>query len=161
MAQVLKSPKLKGDFGELIFEHFSQKNEYAYISLEEIYNTLTPRNELVFRYGYKRILVRVPDELVEEIRLLCRPSNKKDLDPSFVFDYLTVSLKFSFKFIEGNYVMQPDLSTKAFNWVEIKAGKGVLSENQLKLKNKTKIPLRIFRILTHLPNTIEVVSESD
>ena len=156
MGELHLTPKLKGDFGELIFKHFSEKNNYAYISLEEIYNTLTPRNVLVFNFGYHRIPVKIPDEIVEEIRNISKPSNKKEHEPSFQLDFHTISLRYSFDYFDGKYIQLPHLTPMAFNWVEIKTGKGKLSRNQKSLIGSTKIPLSIFRVKTEMPPKMEV-----
>ena len=96
MTKLKVTQKIQGNFGELLFEHFCQKNKYAYISPEEIYNTLTPRNILKFRFGDRRIPVRIPNNIVDEIREFSMPINKNETKPNFVFDFLTVSLNFSF-----------------------------------------------------------------
>jgi hypothetical protein len=156
MGELHLTSKLKGDFGELIFKHFSEKNKYAYISLEEIYNTLTPKNILIFSFGYHRIPVKIPDEIVEEIRNISKPSNRKEHEPSFQLDFLTVSLRCSFNYSDGKYVQLPYLTPRAFNWVEIKTGKGKLTRNQKSLIGNTEIPLSIFRVNTEMPPKMEV-----
>lgn len=88
--------KLQGDIGELIFEHFCQRNQYAYIRLDEIYTTLSRQNRLKFKYGDRRISVRLPNDIADEIREFSRPINKDEFKPNFVFDFLTVSLRTSF-----------------------------------------------------------------
>ena len=162
MGKLKTTRKLKGDYGELIFEHFCQKNNYAYIGLEEIYNNLTPKNKLYFKYGYHRILVNLPSDIIEEVREVCRPSNNKENEPSFVFDYLTVSLHTSFdkkysKERRGmvHFQIRPP-TNNAFNWVEIKTGKSRLSRNQKATKEKCVLPVVVFRIPIEIPREIEV-----
>lgn len=151
--------KLQGEIGELIFEHFCQRNEYAYIKLDEIYNTFTPRNLLRFRYGDRKIPVRVPDNIVDEVRRFSKPLNKDEFKPNYVFDFLTVSLKMSFAKRDDRYVQMPYLSNKAFYWIEIKTGKAKLSKGQKQYKDATAIGITVFRISTTLPEEIEVKYE--
>jgi len=159
MGKLRVSKKLQGDYGELIFEHFSKQNNYAYITLEEIYRTFTPRNKLVFRYGYERIEVDIPDEIVEEVRSFCKPTNKKEEEPSFVFDYLTVSIRgcFSLNSKTGvTHQSRPPIR-KSFNWVEIKTGKAKLSKNQKAYIEKSLIGVSIFKIPIKLDGEIPVL----
>ena len=152
--------KLQGDIGELIFEHFCQRNQYAYIILDEIYNTFTARNMLNFRYGDRRVPVRVPQDIVDEIREFSRPINEDKFKPNFVFDFLTVSLRASFKKEDDRYKQMPYLTHKAFNWIEIKTGKAKLSKNQKKYRDKSQIGVQLFRISTLFPKNYAVKYET-
>ena len=139
---------LKGDIGELIYEHYSIQNQYAYLKTEEIYKDFRLSNILKFRHGWERITVKVPALVEEEIRKFARPSNNNEENPSFVFDYLSMSLKMSFDYDESRkiHLPRPYLSEKAFKWNEIKTGKSYLSENQEKQKKETKLGVYVFRI---------------
>jgi hypothetical protein len=135
--------KLQGDIGELIFEHFCQYNQYAYIKLEGIYNSLSPNNKLIFMYGNDRIMVELPEEVAIEASRLCKPTNKDDHQPYFVFDYLTVSLRTGFlspvdrethgyshycQVLGEDAKYHSTLGKGSFNWIEIKTGKGKKSK---------------------------------
>lgn len=153
--------KLQGDYGEIVFEHFCLDNEYAYIGLEDIYNNLKPDNKLRFRRGYDRIEVIIPDEIVEEVKRICRPSNSQDFEPSFVFDYFTVSLKYNFrveKDDKGNFLYSQFRPTKSkdFSWAEVKTGKSKLSRNQRQTIKECKIWVYVFRIPLEIPEYIQV-----
>jgi len=158
MGKLEITKKFKGDFGQVVFENFCQQKDYAHISLEEIYKTFTPKNGLVFNHGFYRIPVIVPAEITPEIREFCKPSNNEEFEPSFVFDYLTVSLHCSFKLNEEKkkYEQMPYLTQKAFSWVEIKTGKSELTPNQQRKSLETTIGLKVFRIPTAVPEDIEV-----
>lgn len=145
---------LKGDFGELVFEHFSKKNGYAYIKLEDIYKTLTPNNVLTFRQGWMRRKIKLPDDMIEEVRMICKPSNDNDGSPSFVFDYLTIGLPKAYFDDKGNQIKE--FTRFAFHWVEIKTNKSVLTPNQETTIKKIKTPFYVFRVLFALPNNIDV-----
>lgn len=162
MGKLRTDKKLQGDYGELIFEHFSRQNNYAYISLEEIYNTLTPKNKLVFKYRYERIEVDLPEEIVEEVRTFCKPTNQKDKEPSFVFDYLTVSIRGCFAYDsekDAHYQTRVPIK-ESFNWVEIKTGKSKLTKNQKEYKEKAKISVCVFRVDAKIEEEIGVSWDS-
>jgi len=138
----------RGDLGELIYEHYSINQKYAYLKTEEVYKSFTLDDKLTFRYGWERINVKVPRVVEEEIRKFAKPSNYNDANPSFVFDYLSMSLRQSFDYDETKkmHVPKPCLSGKAFNWIEIKTGNSPLSENQIRGRRDSKIGVCIFRI---------------
>jgi hypothetical protein len=152
--------KLQGDIGELIFEHFCQRNQYAYIRLDEIHTTLTHQNKLKFKYGDRRIPVRVPADIADEIREFSRPVNNDELKPNFVFDFLTVSLRTSFRKENDHYKQMPYLTHKAFNWIEIKTGNAKLSKNQKKYKDKSQMGVKLFHISSLFPKRYEVKYET-
>jgi hypothetical protein len=156
MSELIVSDRLQGDYGELVFQHFCQKNLYAYVSLEQIYNTLTPQNILTFRYGYHRIKVKLNSEVEAEIRRICRPSNEKEHQPSFVYDFLTVSLRNCFRCTDRKWVQISEPTKLAFNWVEIKTGRSRLTPNQLETKKALKLPLCVFRIHAELTPKITI-----
>jgi hypothetical protein len=160
MGKLSVTKKLQGDFGELIFEHFSLQNNYAYITLEEIYLSFTPQKKLLFRFGNKRIPVKVPNDICDEVVHFCEPTNKNDIEPHYVFDFLTVSLNFSFKKTDdGKFIQEPYLTKKAFNWIEIKTGNAKLSKNQKLYKDQSIIGVQVFRIKNDLPEYFEVSFE--
>ena len=152
--------KLQGDFGELAFEHYCIKNKYAYISLEEIYKTLTPKNVLYFRFGYHRIPITLPEKMIEEVRTFCKPTNEKEHEPSFVFDYLTCVLNYRFEFKDDKYVQKQNVTPYSFNWVEIKTGQSELTKNQKEYSKKSNISFRVFRVLSEWPKMMHIADES-
>jgi|WetSurMetagenome_2_1015567.scaffolds.fasta_scaffold523650_1 hypothetical protein len=159
MSNLQLTNKLLGDFGELIFEHFCIQNQYAYINLETIYKTLTPQNILEFKLEFKRFPVKVPDIFVEEIRSFCIPTNHNVSEPSFVFDYLTISLN-NFQLENGLWVQKQYLNCNALNWVEVKTGKGQLTQNQIKYKDKSLIGVHVFRVKHVFPEIFSIEFES-
>ncbi len=150
MATVKNSKRLRGDLGELVFEHFCSTRQFGYTHLEEIYNTLTPNNILTFRYGWDRKRVVLPHEITQEVRTICQPSNKDEKSPSFVFDYLTVSLR--------DYE-RDKITPDSFNWVEIKTGQSPLSPNQLRKRDIVQLKFHVFRINTQFPQEYDVAWE--
>ena len=157
MGKLEVSKELKGDFGELCFKHFCLKNHFAYIKLEDIYKSFTPKDMLTFKYGFYRIPVAIPHDVGEEIRLICRPSNSKEFQPSFVLDYLTVALNSDFVFDDQMKTYRQTTPMPYLSWVEVKYGTSQLTKNQEAIKKiKTKIPVRVFRVLGKIPDEIEV-----
>ena len=158
MGKLKTNRKLQGDYGEIIFEHFSEQNNYAYISLEDIYNTLTPNNKLSFKFGYERIEVTLPEEIVNEVRGVCQPTNRRDADPSFVYDYFTVTLRTCFEWDSQRNVHRQIKPTNpaCFNWVEVKTGKSGLSKNQKEFAKRCSLPISIFRIPVEIPKEIDI-----
>jgi hypothetical protein len=81
---------LRGCLGELYYKEGCDQKGWAYCSLENIYNNkqFETNRVLVFKKGFNRINVRIPEKLVAEVKDRARPTNHKDGKPSFVFDYL-------------------------------------------------------------------------
>jgi DNA-binding XRE family transcriptional regulator len=137
---------LIGKIGELMFEHYCFQNGFAYIKLEEIYNRLTGQCILTFCYNYMRIDVKIPDSLESELRDFAKPTNKNVHHPTFVYDYLTVNLRYSFDQNNGIYSVKPSLSQNDFCWIEVKTGNSPLSANQIEFARKAKLKVKLFRI---------------
>jgi len=148
MARKLEITNLfKGDLGELIYEHYSIQNKYAYLKTEEIYRAFTLEDKLKFRHGWERIDVKIPPLVEEEIGKFAKPSNHDDMNPSFVFDYLSMSLRnFEYDELKKIHVPTSYLSEKAFRWIEIKTGESPLSSNQKKRIEETRLGVCLFRI---------------
>ena len=64
---------------------------YAFIKLEDIYKTFTPEDILEFKFGFDRVLIHVPEPIVDEIRRICKPMDVDGSD-SYVLDFLTCRL---------------------------------------------------------------------
>jgi hypothetical protein len=140
MARIQVTNELRGDLGELYFKHLCQQRGYAYIKLEDIYNTFSPKGVLEFKLSFDRIPISIPEEITDEIWRVCRPTDV-DGSPSFVFDFLTCAVH------KGYYVDQINIrSANDFNWVEIKTGDSTLSQHQDQVRQQCKIPFSIFRI---------------
>jgi hypothetical protein len=68
---------------------------YVFTRLEDIYNTFTPQDILEFKFGFDRVLIQIPEMIVDEVRRICKPM---DIDGtySFVFDFLTCKLGYEY-----------------------------------------------------------------
>jgi len=140
MTQVEIDNLLKGDLGELYFKHFCKNNNYCYIKLEDIYRTFTPEGYLIFKCGFERLTIKIHEEIENEIRTVCKPSNNDEKSPSFVFDFLTYSKEY-----------------KKFYWVEIKTGSSELRKNQENVIKLCKLPVKIFKVTSKPPEQIDIV----
>ncbi len=152
------TPELRGDLGELYFKHLCQQRGYAYIRLEDIYNTFTPQDILEFKYGFDRILIQIPESIVDEIRHICKPTDI-DGNPSFVFDFLTCRLGDGWA-VNGEI---NNRDVKDFSWVEVKTGASQLSKHQEETALFCKIKFNVFRITDVLapPNKIWIKWEAE
>lgn len=146
MRKLKLNNRLIGGIGELMFEHYCFQNGFAFIRLEDIYNHFTGRRLLKFKCNYTRIEVIVPEDIEEELRKVSKPTNGKENSPTFVYDYLTVNLRYSFDNINGNYVAKPRLCKEDFFWGEVKTGSSPPSYNQIAFARSSELPVKLFRI---------------
>jgi len=141
MARIELTTQLRGDIGELYFKHLCYQRGFAFIKPEAIYKTFTPQNILEFRFKYKRIKIKIPDSLVEEVRRVCQPVEFNG-SLAYVFDFFTCKL--------GNEFMSPsdinERDASNFNWVEVKTGQNHLSHRQQDIRQTCKIPFSVFRV---------------
>lgn len=155
------SNELQGDMGELIFKHYCFKNKFAIIRLEKIFKTFRRDNKLEFKYKNQLISVGIPDDIADEVWSISRPSNGKNEKPTYVFDYLTVNIEHYFDEKNGVFIRnKTHFYTKAFAWSEVKTGISHLTENQLALKKRSKIPIKVFRVTSNFPRTFEIKYEN-
>lgn len=161
MARLEISNRLRGDLGETIFEHYCIKQKFCYITLEQIYNNLSPKRRLTFCYSRDRIEILIPDELMDEIWNYSIPINGKDNRPYFVFDYLTIPFNDNIKQIsEGEYEILRPIPVRAFHWIEVKTGKSQPSPPQLNYAKRSIIKVKLFRIKLENFDRFEVEHET-
>lgn len=130
---------LKGSLGELYYKEYCDQKGWAYISLENIHNSIFENNELVFKKGFHRIRIKIPDEIIDEIKGVSEPTNNSEENPSFVFDFLACKV--------GNFTEFSGITANPyFCWVEIKTGSSGLSQNQEAMLNEIDLPIAIFHI---------------
>lgn len=141
MGRIQLTPQLRGDIGELYFKHLCYQRGYAFIKLEAIYKSFMTQDILEFRFKYKRILIQIPEPLIEEIRRVCQPLDFNG-SKSYVFDFFTCKLgKDRLSFDDVNV---RDRSN--FNWVEVKTGSNHLTYHQNEIRHTCKIPFNVFRV---------------
>ncbi len=107
---------LKGALGELYYKEACDQRGWAYISLENIHNSFLDNKELVFKKGFHRIRVKIPDDVIREIKRISQPTNDSIENPSFVFDFLACRVGTREKYDE--VITNPELC-----WVPIKTCK--------------------------------------
>ncbi len=140
MTKIGVTNQLRGDLGELYFKHLCQQRSYAYLRLEDIYNTFSPRAVLEFKLGFDRIPVEIPEEIQDEIWKVSKPSDV-DGSPSFVFDFLTCKIDDDYSTEQINIFPATN-----FHWVEVKTGNSELSRRQEEVRSQCKMKFDIFRI---------------
>jgi len=131
--------KLKGSLGEIYYKEFCDQRGWAYTSLENIYEYMNPDWTFIFKKGFHRIKIRLPENIRDEVTDLVKPTNLTQSSPSFVFDFLACKVGDS-----KNYsgVQTGD----KFTWVESKTGPGFFSGSQINAMSKIKLALAIFKI---------------
>ncbi len=148
---------LRGDLGELYFKHLCLQRGFAYIKLEDIYNNFTPSDILEFKFGFDRIQIEIPSDIVDEVRRICKPVVFNN-SLSFVFDFLTCRLGASY--FPGVINRR---ESHHFYWVDVKTGGGQLSSRQIGTLKTCKIKGAIFRIIdVNLPpEEVDIIIDTD
>lgn len=142
---------LKGALGELYYKEGCDQKGWAYLSVENI-NNGSENGVFVFKKGFHRIRVRIPESLYQELEMVSHPTNESLENPSFVFDFLACKVGTREKY-EG-IIENPQLC-----WAEIKTGKGDFFQNQIDMLSLIRLPLAVFHIEDVLvsPEEIEIV----
>lgn len=140
MAKLRVTNELRGNLGELYFKHLCRERGYAYVRLESIYNTLTPKSILEFKLGYDRIQIELPEEITEEVWRVCQPLSV-DGSSSYVFDFLTCKIDEDYSLEQVNIFPPTN-----FHWIEVKTGKSMLSDHQREVRSECKMQFDVFRI---------------
>jgi hypothetical protein len=164
MPSLKLTPRLQGDIGEIIFEHYCRHNgkkesAFLYIRTQDIYNHLRPDNILPFKFENKVIRVEIPDDMEEEVRNVCKPSNHNGYSPTFTPDFLSVPIRDFFDEVEGELRQVKKITSNYFNWIEVKTNGSTLSENQEGLRTNSKIGLVIVRIKADFPKIFVITME--
>lgn len=153
------TPSLRGSLGELYYKEGCDQKGWAYVSLENIYvnrNTalFKENNVIVFKKGFHRISVKIPDKYIDEIKRLSEPTNKAAERPSFVFDFLACKVGQRHGY-DGIVVAD---KPRQLCWAEIKTGGGDFTDNQMAALDRIGLPLAVFYIEDVLapPTRIEV-----
>ncbi|MDE1726966.1 MAG: hypothetical protein KGH89_06830 [Thaumarchaeota archaeon] len=153
MGKVEITNELKGSLGECYYKEYCAQRGWAYTSLEQIYKNKIQNDRLEFKFGFERIMVKIPSELRNEIQSLAVPSNNSEANPSFVYDFLACKA-----YESDNPRILDDVKAEDFKWVEVKTGKSRLTQNQYGNSKNVTIPLLICRIpnVTDSPEDVEI-----
>jgi hypothetical protein len=119
------TPELMGALGETYYKEYCAQRGWAYTSLEQIYKNKIQNDRLEFKFGFERIIVKIPSEIRNEIQSLAVPSNNNEANPSFVYDFLACKA-----YESDDPRILNDVKAEDFRWVEVKTGKSKLSSNQ-------------------------------
>ena len=63
MTRLQITNSLKGSLGELYYKEYCYQHGWAYTSLEQIFKNPLHNNRLEFKFGFERILVKIPFEI--------------------------------------------------------------------------------------------------
>jgi len=157
LAIIKITDRLIGSLSEVYFKEYCDQRGWAHVSLEQIHENGIKNNVLKFKKGYNRIPIRLPDEIVKEVKDITKPSNSSILKPSFVFDFLTCKIGQTSKDTE----IIKAKSKNDFHWVEVKTGGQDLSKRQIQTSKKISIPLFRFRVPNPLLESNDVDIYSD
>ena len=133
MARIEVDPQLIGSLAEVYYKEYSdQKEGWAFTSLEGVHTKIDSK-VLDFKIGFNRLQVRIPEELISEIKDVSKPKYVKG-SPSYVFDFLACKIKDT-----ENISDILNKSSDNFRWIEVKSEGGKVSSNQLETMNKVEI----------------------
>jgi len=146
-----KSNEILGLLGECYAEGYFQKQNYACVTLEQIFKS-KKYDKIEFKFGSKRILVDIPKEIQKEIKKFSTPSCL--FEPYYVYDFLVCKIKSKLT----RHLKTPMIED--FLWVEAKSGNSPISQNQIRAKLETKIPVMLCRaegVYVNLPENVGIV----
>ncbi len=142
MAKIEITGILTGSLSESYFKEYCDQTGWAYISLEQIHENKIKGNVLKFRKGFNRIPVLLPDEIINEVEHISKPSNSSILKPSYVYDFLICKVDQTSKDFEILKIKKK----KDFRWAEVKTGSRQLTKRQIRTLEKITIPLYRYRV---------------
>ena len=149
------TPSLIGSLAECYYkEYCDQKGGWAYTSLEQIHKSDFADGKLEFKIGFQRFKIKIPNEIIEEIRKLSQPVFVKPNNPSYVFDFLACKMYQE----DENLTDILDRRVDDFSWVEVKSRGGRLSKNQLLASMHVTLPVT-FCVINNIrsePNRVRI-----
>ena len=153
MAKIGITEKLSGSLSEVYYKEYCDQSGWAYISLEQIHERGIPNGILKFKKGFDRVYVKIPEEIIPEIKEVSKPTSNSTYDPSYVYDFLACKVGNNKRF---NYTIETKKKLN-FVWVEVKTGYSELTPNQI--NTLKKISLRLFRF--RVPYSLGPAKEVD
>tara|TARA_Y100000996_G_C22308645_1_gene555253 strand:+ start:89 stop:649 length:561 start_codon:yes stop_codon:yes gene_type:complete len=146
--------KLRGSLGEIYYKEFCDQRGWAYTSLENIHQSMNTDWNFIFKKGFHRINIIIPQEIRDEITWMIKPTNNSSTSPSFVFDFLACKV--------GTYKEYSKVkSSPFFTWVESKTGSAVFSASQINAMSKITLQLAIFHVDDILDKPESIVMDCD
>jgi hypothetical protein len=134
------TPSLIGSLAECYYkEYCDQKGGWAYTSLESIHKNGFKDDKLEFKIGFQRYLIKIPKEIISEIKRISEARYLHPNNPSYVFDFLAC------KIYEEDENLTEILNRRIddFSWVEVKSEGGRISKNQLETAYKVSMPFAL------------------
>ena len=157
MAKIDITEKLIGSLSEAYYKEFCDQNGWAYISLEQIHERGIHKGILKFKKGFDRIYVKIPTEIISEIKEISKPSNTKLFEPTYVYDFLACKIGNWKKY---HHVIE-NKRKNDFLWIEVKTGSSKLSPNQIRTLKKISLPLFRYRVPFPLPELPDDANHMD
>jgi len=130
---------LKGSFGETYYKELCSQKGWAYCSLE-VLHSCKDLDSVVFKTGFERIRISIPNLIRPEVERISKPSNQTGHAPSFVFDYLACKIGQT----NTSQIQHPGRDD--FCWAEVKTGLGIFSDNQHRMLSEIRLPIAVFHI---------------
>jgi hypothetical protein len=135
MGDIDVDPQLIGSLAEVYYKEYSdQKGGWAYTSLENIHNKFE-NDILEFKIGFHRPKIKIPSEIVPEIKKMSEPRYLDESNPSFVFDFLACKIYDD----EDVSSLITSKTVDNFRWIEVKSEGGKISKNQLNAIQDAKL----------------------
>ena len=120
------NPNLRVDINNLLFKDFCHSNQFAYISVDKIFRTISSFNILEFKYINQLFNIKIPKEMTEELWHFSQPLQHSSEKNIFQFNFLIVELNQFCSVERGYYQMNKNkIHINTFAWVDI------INENKL------------------------------
>lgn len=127
MGDIDVDSQLIGSLAETYYKEYSdQKGGWAYTSLENIHNKFE-NDILEFKIGFLRPKIKIPAEIIPEIKKMAEPGCLEENNPSFVFDFLACKICD----VDDVSSVITSKTMDNFRWIEVKSEGGKISQNQL------------------------------
>jgi hypothetical protein len=68
MGQLDITHELMGVLGETYYKEYCAQREWAFTSLEQIYKNKIQNGRLEFKFGFERIMVKIPYEIRNDLK---------------------------------------------------------------------------------------------
>ena len=73
MTRIDLTPTLFGSLGETYYKEYCSQKGWAYTSLEQIYKNSIHNDKLEFKFGFERIIVKIPFQIQQKVFLSLSP----------------------------------------------------------------------------------------
>jgi len=164
MAKIPLTRLLIGDLAETYFKHFSISRGFAYARAEDVGWDLLHHNLVIFKLGFRRVPIKIPDELSSFLIDVVRPSNRSTMSPSYSFDFITCGVTDNEMNTQTDDRSLHGKRSSNFTIVEVKSGNSALTSRETELYKRCYrqgIGYALFRIsaINKSPEQWDLVKE--